>query len=433
MARILVASVPIPGHVGPLRRIAADLAGRGHDVTFVTGSQFADSAEAAGLRFVALSGIADFGPERQAEVYAGRGALRPGPEQLDYDFVKVFYEPVSEQHATLQRVLAEAPGEPTVVLTDQSFMGHWPVRLGAPGIRPAAFIGIGVVPLSLNSVDTAPFGFGLPPDSSPEGRARNAEQNSMVEGMFAHSTGVLTGILRDLGADADTMPFPMNAIAALPDRFLELAVEGVEYPRSDLPPGVRFVGSLPAELPGDLSLPEWWDDVLAAERVVVVTQGTTANRDLTQLIEPATRALADLDALVVVTTGRPDATLAGLPANVRVADHIPYAALFPHTALLVTNGGYGACLQALAHGVPLVIAGQSEDKIEVSARLAWSGAAVNLATETPGEGDVRTAVDTVLKDPRYRERARELQAESARHDAFEEIAHAVEEVLHTTG
>ncbi|WP_329460577.1 nucleotide disphospho-sugar-binding domain-containing protein [Streptomyces sp. NBC_01497] len=429
MTRILVAAVPIPGHVGPLWRIANDLAGRGHDVTFVTGAQFRETARAGGPRFVALSGIAGFDTERQIEVFEGRRGLQPGPQQLDYDFIKMFYEPVAEQHATLQRVLAEAPEEPTVLITDQSFMGHWPVQLGAPGIKPAACIGIGVVPLSLNSVDTAPFGLALPPDSSAEGRARNIEQNRMVEAMFANSTGVLASILRDLGADTGKMPFPMDAVAALPDRFLELAIQGVEYPRSDLPPGVQFVGSLPAELPEDLSLPGWWGDVLAAHRVVVVTQGTLANRDLTQLIEPTTRALADLDALVVVTTGRADATLSVVPDNVRIVDFVPYAALLPHADLLVTNGGYGGCLQALAHGVPLVIAGQSEDKIEVSARLAWTGAAINLATDTPSESDVRSAVETIFKEPGYRARAMELRAESARHDAFDEIAQVVKDVM----
>lgn len=58
--RILVAAVPIREHVVPLRRIAADLAQRGHDITFVTGSQFRESVEKAGLRFVSLSGIADY-------------------------------------------------------------------------------------------------------------------------------------------------------------------------------------------------------------------------------------------------------------------------------------------------------------------------------------------------------------------------------------
>ena len=100
MTRILVAAVPIPGHVGPLRRIASDLARRGHEVTFVTGANFREAVEASGLRFVGLSGIADPSPERMAEVFEKRADLLPGPQQLDYDFTKVFYEPVPDQHAS---------------------------------------------------------------------------------------------------------------------------------------------------------------------------------------------------------------------------------------------------------------------------------------------------------------------------------------------
>jgi hypothetical protein len=83
----------------------------------------------------------------------GRAHLPPGPAQLDYDFIHAFHEPIPEQHATLQSVLAEAPHEPTVLRTDQSFTGRWPALLGAPGIVPAATRVIGVVPLPMNSVD----------------------------------------------------------------------------------------------------------------------------------------------------------------------------------------------------------------------------------------------------------------------------------------
>jgi UDP:flavonoid glycosyltransferase YjiC (YdhE family) len=106
-----------------------------------------------------------------------------------------------------------------------------------------------------------------------------------------------------------------------------------------------------------------------------VTQGTLANRDFSELIEPALEALADLDVLVVAALGR-DAQLASVPANARVAEFIPFARLLPHTSVLVSNGGYGTVQQALRHSVPMVLAGVTEDKIEVTARTAWTGAAV---------------------------------------------------------
>ena len=79
---------------------------------------------------------------------------------------------------------------------------------------PAATIVIGVVPLPMNSVDTAPFGPGLPPDATEEGRARQV-QNAMVEEMFSGSTGFLRATLEGLGA-TESIGFPMDGIVKLP-------------------------------------------------------------------------------------------------------------------------------------------------------------------------------------------------------------------------
>jgi Erythromycin biosynthesis protein CIII-like, C-terminal domain len=77
--------------------------------------------------------------------------------------------------------------------------------------------------------------------------------------------------------------------------------------------------------------------------------------------------------LVVAVTGGPDpATLGTLPANVRAEAFVPFGALMEHVSLMVTNGGYGGTHFAMSHGVPLVVAGTSEDKAEIVARVNWS-------------------------------------------------------------
>ncbi len=40
-------------------------------------------------------------------------------------------------------------------------------------------------------------------------------------------------------------------------------------------------------------------------------------------------------------------------------------------------------LQAMTNGVPMVLAGATEDKLEVAMRAEYAGIAVNLRTETP--------------------------------------------------
>src|ERR1700683_406881 len=123
--------------------------------------------------------------------------------------------------------------------------------------------------------------------------------------------------------------------------------------------------------------PSWWPELETGRPVVHVTQGTLDNADLGRLLLVTTRALARHDVLVVATTGGPDPEplRRGLPANVRLERFVPHDLLLPHVDVMVTNGGYGGVQQALANGVPLVVAGDSEDKPEGAARGSWWRAA----------------------------------------------------------
>lgn len=161
----------------------------------------------------------------------------------------------------------------------------------------------------------------------------------------------------------------------------------------------------------------------------MVTQGTVANQDASALFEPALRALADLDALVVVATGHDGPPLHDVPSNARVGGYLPFDLLLPRTDVLVTNGGYGGALLSLAYGVPMVVAGVTEDKPEVAGRVAWSGCGINLSTAHPDEEAVRSAVATVLAEPSYARAAQRLQAEIASADAFEAFTAQVDELV----
>jgi UDP:flavonoid glycosyltransferase YjiC (YdhE family) len=83
-------------------------------------------------------------------------------------------------------------------------------------------------------------------------------------------------------------------------------------------------------------------------------------------------------------------------------------------------------------GVPLVVAGNTEDKPEVAARVEWAGAGVNLRTATPSSAAVRTAVREVLDDACYRQSAQHLQAAYAHSDGVAAIASLVDEVVAET-
>jgi UDP:flavonoid glycosyltransferase YjiC (YdhE family) len=142
-----------------------------------------------------------------------------------------------------------------------------------------------------------------------------------------------------------------------------------------------------------------------------VTQGTVANADFDALLFPTIDALADLDVLVVGSTGGRDIPQRALPANARIARYLPYDRLLPRTDVFVTNGGYGGVHYALEHGVPIISTGNTEDKAEVSARVEWSGAGLRLRPGARGavsSSAIRGAVQRVLEDGAFRTNARRI-------------------------
>lgn len=170
----------------------------------------------------------------------------------------------------------------------------------------------------------------------------------------------------------------------------------------------KYVGPLVSPLnKTSVSLPTWWGDVLKSPCVIGITQGTFA-MDPTLLLIPAIEALkGDEDLLLVVPSLQADEIRKKIdvPGNVRIAEWVPYDLLLPQCRILITNGGYGSVTQALAHGVPLICAGTSEDKIDTAARVTFVGAGIDLKTDSPSADQMRSAVREILEDPKYRENA----------------------------
>lgn len=195
-------------------------------------------------------------------------------------------------------------------------------------------------------------------------------------------------------------------------------------------PQVHYVGPLVTAGSGAAAaLPEWWDEVETATRVIGITQGTLAT-DPTSLLIPAIQALQnDQHLLLVVPSPFAEKIRSTIKvnANVRIAEWVPYDKLLPLCDLLVTNGGYGSVTQALSHGVPLVCAGVSEDKKDTAERVTWLGAGIDLKTDNPTEQQIKEAVYEILKDKKYRESAVKVAKELGTMGGAEKVCVLLEE------
>lgn len=142
---------------------------------------------------------------------------------------------------------------------------------------------------------------------------------------------------------------------------------------------------------------------------IVITQGTLA-REASRLYGPAKEACATWPVEVVTTE-----------------TWKPLHKLLDGAALFVTNGGYGGIQAALAAGVPILVAGDTEEKAENGKRVEYAGIGGYLpAPYTPER--LQAAMRFVLDTPRFRERARELQGRLIP-NAAETIAEGVTQVV----
>lgn len=401
MTSVLLAATPVRGHVTPLLAVAEALLAAGDRVRFLTGSRYRDEVEATGAEFLPLPAEADYDDSDVDAAFPGRRGLS-GPAGIRYDMIEIFLRPVPAQ---LRAVRAALAAEPTDAILAESMFAGAAMLAELPRAERPLIVNLGIVPLSLQHPDVAPFGLGIRPLPGLLGRFRNAVLTTAAQrGVFAPVQRFANDIARaEIGRPLSR--FFLNWPAGA-DRLVQFTVPEFEYPRPGLPDRVRFVGPVSRSRASSTPVPQWWDELYGDRPVVHVTQGTVANGDW-GLVLPTVRGLARDRVLVVVTTGgRPLDTLPqDLPDNVRVAEFLPYDRLLPLTDAYVTNGGYGGVHYALEHGVPIVVAGRTEDKIEVSARVAWSGTGIDLRTDTPTPEKISAAVRQVLTDRAYRMRA----------------------------
>ncbi|WP_432564806.1 glycosyltransferase [Kineococcus sp. SYSU DK003] len=418
MAEVLVTAMPFSGHVIPLTHVAEALVRAGHRVRFHTGSRFTQSVRAAGAQELPWRHAPDFDEHDLSATFPATG--RGGPLGFLANLEHVFLRTAPAQVQDLREEWERRPWD--LLVADSTSMG---------GALAAELLGtpwatVSVAPLALPSRELPPPGLPLAPARGRLGRTRDAA----LRGLVHVTTRRLRTALADVRAEVGLGPTDVGLDEQWfsPFLVLTLGIPGLEPVRGDLPTHVHFVGSF---APADGELPPGWDQALAAPRPVVhVTQGTFGT-DPQQLLRPALEALGQREVTVAAVTGITgrDRLPFPVPGNAVVAGRVPHGRLLPRTDVVVTNGGWGGVLATLRHGVPLVVAGADLDKPVVAARVARSGAGIDLRTGRPSARAVGEAVDTVLRDPSYRRNAQRLAAEFAAHDTPAEVVGLLGQLL----
>jgi len=398
--KAMITVVPMAGHVGPMSGLVGELVSREHQVRVYTGARYRQRFTDLGATMVPWSAAQDFDEDDIGASFPL--ARRPGLPTAVALVKDGFIGTAPGQVQDLNRELDREPAD-VLIADSMSFGGALTGELRA---LPWALLN--VLPFNQSLESAAPPGFRVRPARGVLGRQRDRLLRLLYRTMTFPFNRAYNRARVKIGLSRDRRPYGSMFDSA----WLVLATgcPSLDVPRPDLPNQVHFVGRLS---PAGAILPRAPSRDRGIKPLVVVTQGTH-DVNAADLIQPALEGLADMEVDVIATSGRRGRTTMGFapPPNARVVDLLDFASVLPQTAVFVTNGGWGGVLASLAAGVPLVVAaGSAADKPEIAARVARSGGGLNLSTGRPKPTLVARAVQEVLANPAYRERARQIGSE----------------------
>jgi MGT family glycosyltransferase len=384
------------GHAFPMLALGAELASRGHDVTYETWSRWREHVEAAGMRFTPAPEYPVF-PTRERPlspyeaVLAAVGDTRPALAAAAPDVV------VHDVLTLAPALAAELERVPTATLIPHLY------PVGSPGLPP--------------------FGFGARSPRTELGARLWRAFDPLVARGLERGRAELNDTRRKLGLAATERTFGGQST----ELVLVATFPQLEYPRS-WPGHVHVVGPLLWEPGGPVVQPPAGDDPL----VLIAT--STAQDPANRMLRAALQGLAEEPVRVLaVWNGRPMSPPVRIPANARVVSWLSYARSMRDCLLVVGHGGSGTVGRALACGTPVLAVPHGGDMPENGARLAWSGTGRRLPWPLLSPATLRWSVRRALADPLLAARAAELSAWSAANDAAARAADLVEQLVTRVG
>jgi UDP:flavonoid glycosyltransferase YjiC (YdhE family) len=369
MSRFLFVVPPLTGHVTPLVAVARQLTGLGHAVLWC-GDPTVIGLLAGAQASVRACPAGGFHPAPQPPGLRGYAAVRQLWEGFLVPLADACVDAVTE---------AGRRFGPDVVVADMQALA---------GPLAAARLG---VPWATSATTSAPLreSFG----ATPKVRAW------------------LDGLLADLArrhAPATGRPLPPRDLELSPTLVITFTTEALAG-GAGIPPQVRFVG--PALAPRAACGPPFPWDLLDGRPLVVTTLGTLNAAAGGPFLAACAEAAVLLHGRVQEVIADPAGVLGdGDPPTVITRPYLPVPRLLESAAVVICHGGHNTVCEALAHGVPLVVAPIRDDQPVIAAQVSDAGVGIRLRFGRATPGIVRDAVAEVIDRPGFAERASAVKA-----------------------
>ena len=169
------------------------------------------------------------------------------------------------------------------------------------------------------------------------------------------------------------------------------------------PDHYRLVG--PAMAPRRADPDFAWDWLDPGRQPIVVTVGTMSEDIAADFYGRTVAALEPLRDKVQAIVVAPAAAVPDPPDHVLVVNRVPMLDLMPRLRAVVCHGGLNTVCEALAHGVPLVVAPIRNDQPIIAEQVTQSGAGLRVRFARADAPTLRGAIEAVLHEPGYRDAA----------------------------
>ena len=367
--RTLFFGTPAFGHVVPELPLARALREQGHVVAFATAASMAGLVGSEGFELLQAGPEI---PETIAEVErsAGVNLLKDG---VTVETEAEFFAGARVDLGYEQCLAAALDWKPDLIVAE-----------ALDYVAPMVGAELGV------PVATLAFGPAIPPENVEAAQARVKARHQRF------------------GLDVPPSQWYLDTCPP------SLQVDGWQAPdtRMALRPEAYTGGGAPTSVSGPDAAADSCDpDAGRARPRVLVSFGTMFV--IPEIITPIARELLKQDTHVLITLG-PNRTSEEFDLHserVEFVEFTPLDRLLGDVDVVVTVGGAGTVLGALAHGVPLVMTPLGADQPLHAGRAQAAGAGIAFPLGECEPQRVAEAVSLVLRTPDYRQAARRVAAE----------------------
>lgn len=405
MSQLVMAAWDGAGAVPPLMSVARSLVSRGHHVRVLADPVLRPDVEAAGATHVSWT-RAPHRAARSRETLFIPDWVQGFPAMRD----NLAVGPAAAFAADVREEIERTPA--SAVLTEGMLFG--PLVAAEAAAVPSVVLNTTINTVPAEGVP--PFGPGFLPATNDDERERDRLVAAQAVQVWDEALPALNVARADQGLPPLGHVLDQARSAALVLVLTSAAFDLV----GPLPPHVKHVGPRL----DDLADCGGWRPPKGVEPLVLVAMSSDF-QDQYDTFRRALTAVGSLPVRGVATTGRGiDPEPLQPPPNIEIHRLVPHSEVLSHAAAVVTHGGHGTTIKALAAGVPIVCLPMGRDQLDIAARIVHRRVGIRLAPSA-SSNEVAEALREVLADPAYRQNARMIASAIARETAED---HAVTEI-----